>query len=74
MDLDISWNGLGNYPGDAVLGSLVSALKGNKQLRHLNLSYNFFTERECDQLAQGLLVNHTILGIHIKGNRGYINA
>jgi len=51
----------------------------NTSLVHVDFSFCDFREEECSELSQGLLKNHTILGIHMAGNKwmaddlGFIN-
>ena len=68
QELDISWNSLGNDPS-LELGVVICQVFGeNDTLKHLDLSYNYFTFPECEKVAEGIKANHTILGIHMVGN------
>jgi hypothetical protein len=40
----------------------------NKSLIHIDFSYNSFKAGDCKTMADGLLRNNTILGIHMQGN------
>ncbi len=50
------------------------AFEFNKNIIHLDLSYNFFDARELSEINEGLNKNHTILGLHIDGNEGWIDS
>lgn len=65
-------NPIGNkYAHDKSL-KLANALKdmftNNKYLVHLDLSYCDLTKPECFKMNEGLLSNHSILGLHMSGN------
>ena len=46
-------------------------LAKNKVLEHLDVSYNNFKKRDIAYLAEKLLTNHSLLGLHIEaGNCG----
>ena len=40
----------------------------NKHLIHLDLSYCDFNRLECFKMNEGLLTNHSIMGLHMTGN------
>lgn len=66
--LDVSWNSLGKEPSLETCGALARVFGENTSLKHLDLSNNYFNLEECEHLAQSILANHTILGIHMEGN------
>ena len=49
------------------------AFRLNKDLVHLDISYNDFDSKEIEIFKKGLDVNHTIFGIHFAGNEGVID-
>ncbi|GBG27539.1 NACHT, LRR and PYD domains-containing protein 3 [Hondaea fermentalgiana] len=61
--LDARWNMLGT-----AATALGAALAKNRVLSHLDLSYNHITADQCKELAQGLNLNHSLLGLHMAGN------
>ena len=48
--------------------ALRSAFKENNKLLHVDLSHNQFTEIDCQVMAGGLVINHTLIGLHMLGN------
>ena len=68
IELDISWNSFGRESSVDVARSLGLALKSNKELLHLDISYSYFSKNECEVIAELLSFNHTILGLHALGN------
>lgn len=66
--LDLSWNAMGREDSLEVTKAMGEALNTNTKLMHLDISYNHFTIGECKLLGEGLLNNHTILGLHVEGN------
>ena len=51
-----------------------AGFEANSSLIHLDLSHNYFDSRELVEINKGLSENHTILGIHLGGNEGDIDA
>jgi hypothetical protein len=49
-------------------------LNVNKKLLHLDLSYNRLSKLECYNIGQGLLENHTLVGLHLRGNEGEVDT
>lgn len=41
----------------------------NKHLLHLDMSHCDLSKPECFKMNEGLLGNHTILGLHMTGNQ-----
>lgn len=66
--LDVSWNSLGKEPSLETCRALSRVFGENTSLKHLDLSNNYFNLEECEHMAQSILANHTILGIHMEGN------
>ncbi|CAI2387670.1 unnamed protein product [Moneuplotes crassus] len=48
--------------------------KTNKTLIHLDLSYCCFSLLECQIMHEGLKENHTILGLHMVGNKMCVDS
>lgn len=46
----------------------------NRSLLHLDLSHNGFDARELEIMKGGLEDNHILLGLHLEGNEGSIDA
>jgi hypothetical protein len=76
--LDISWNALATagVRGTAQLISkhMSVMFQENKSLTHLDISNNHFSSHDCSAMSVGLKQNHTLLGIHITGNGGSVDA
>ncbi|CDW85738.1 UNKNOWN [Stylonychia lemnae] len=75
--LDISWNALGSYERSDTfqVGEILGRyLNNNKSLVHLDLSFNGLNEDDCLQLGEYLKENHTLLGLHMRGNQGMIDS
>lgn len=49
--------------------SLRDMFATNKALLHIDLSYCDLGKDECFKMNEGLLLNHTILGLHMSGNQ-----
>jgi len=45
----------------------------NINLLHLDLSYNHFGQNDIKAIGDGLKENHTLLGIHMQGNRANVD-
>ena len=72
--LDVSWNPLGNKNQSELARAMSEALHANRHLFHLNISYIYLTASSLEVIAESLRLNHTLYGIHIEGNEGYIDA
>ena len=48
--------------------------KVNKTLIHVDISHSNLNWTQMEIIGEGLKKNHTILGIHVKGNQAEINA
>jgi len=40
---------------------------------HLDLSFNAFKKGHIDTVGEGLKRNHSILGVHLRGNEGSVD-
>ncbi|CAG9317234.1 unnamed protein product [Blepharisma stoltei] len=74
QQLDLSWNALGRNHNIEAASALSHAIQTNTTLLHLDISYNSFTSKECEELTNGLNQNHTLLGLHVYGNSCTINS
>jgi len=73
-ELDLSWNAQGRSFSEEIPKALSEALRLNSVLKHLDLSYNFFTLKECELISVGLDENHDLLGLHMIGNKCEVDA
>ena len=81
---DISFNTIGSDPENKVAKQLSSTCEENKGLVHLDISHCNFNQKDVEYISkillsqyitgQGLNKNHTILGIHLLGNKAKIDA
>ena len=77
--LDLSWNRIGHRTHTVSVEKFCDMFQKNTSLVHLDISYCGFREEECTMISQGLLQNHTILGVHMAGNKwmaddlGFVN-
>jgi len=80
--LDLAFNRLGSglHTDDAITKEsdrnakvLASVFQDCSTLFHLDISHNAFTADECSTLANGLLHNHTLFGLHMVGNDATID-
>jgi len=59
--------------GDKANLNLANAFKemfmNNKHLVHIDLSFCDLSKQECFKMNEGLLTNHSILGLHMSGNK-----
>lgn len=46
----------------------------NVEMRHLDISNNYFNVESSYKIAEALTKNKTIYGIHYSGNAGYIDS
>lgn len=68
LELDISWNAIGNNKDLRMYENISQNLSRQKYLLHLDLSHNYISHQESEVLANGLVLNHTLTGLHIAGN------
>lgn len=80
--LDLAFNRLGSglHTDDSILKEsdrnakvLASVFQDCSTLFHLDITHNAFTAEECSTLANGLLHNHTLFGLHMVGNDATID-
>lgn len=74
--LDLSWNA-GGTSSDLhreAANALSSMFASNKSLTHIDLSNNQLGPTDCTIISQGLALNHTLLGLHMTGNSGRLDA
>jgi Ran GTPase-activating protein (RanGAP) involved in mRNA processing and transport len=74
--LDLSWNAIGSTSDKTrrVATSLAALLSQNTTLTHLDLSQNQLSSADCGVIGEGLRNNHSLLGLHITGNGGKVDA
>ena len=48
--------------------------KNNKTLMHCDISHNMLQYLEMSIIGDGLEYNHTLLGLHVKGNDAYVDS
>lgn len=72
--LDISWNSLGRDNSMETAKVMGKCFKIHSLLFHVDLSYNNITSQECEVFAELIKSNHNILGLHMIGNEGFIDA
>ncbi|OMJ69451.1 hypothetical protein SteCoe_32825 [Stentor coeruleus] len=72
--LDISWNCLGRDFSMETVKIIGKCLKIHPFLLHIDLSYNNLTYKECENLAELIKDNHNVLGLHMTGNEGFVDA
>ena len=68
--LDLSWNSVGKGSTSA----LAAMLETTTGLTHLDLSHNLISAEECTELAAALAQNHTLLGLHMTGNKTAVTS
>jgi Ran GTPase-activating protein (RanGAP) involved in mRNA processing and transport len=74
QQLDLSWNSMGREDSIEIAQSMSDALMSNTKLVHLDISYNNFTLEECKIIGEGLMNNHTLLGLHVDGNSCVVDS
>jgi Ran GTPase-activating protein (RanGAP) involved in mRNA processing and transport len=83
--LDLSFNALGqgtvdgralDREGECPTKALMQLFEepDSKQLSHLDLSFNNFNAFACAALSKALRSNHTLYGLHIDGNEGWLDG
>ena len=74
LELDLSWNSMSSHMElESSADAISEAFSVNKTLKHIDLSYNRFSVKECELIAEGLTSNHHLLGIHLEGNKATYN-
>ncbi|CAG9323140.1 unnamed protein product [Blepharisma stoltei] len=72
--LDLSWNAISSPPLDNACKFLSRAFQKHPLLFHVDLSHNGLSLNDAQVLSEGLAHNHTIMGIHMEGNQGIVDA
>ena len=65
---------MGGDPQKLCAKKLADLFSRHEKLVHIDISNNFFDKEECLLLAEGLIDNHSILGVHVAGNKAEIDA
>ena len=73
-ELDLSWNSIGKNRETMTFARICKLVAGVQGLAHLDLSFNFLTPQECVAFGEALKTNHDLVGIHLLGNQGYMDA
>ena len=71
--LDLSWNALSSPVEKTCSKQFATSLSMNKTLIHLDISHNSLSCKDIEIIGEGLLENHTLLGLHISGNFGGVD-
>ena len=72
--LDISFNSIG-FDKDWQTAKEFSVFwEENKSMVHIDISHCNFNTFDMEVIGEGLKSNHTLLGIHLIGNKGIINS
>ena len=76
LSFDLSWNAIGSKADQfrTTAIAIASLLEVNCTLTHLDLSQNQLKEQDIIVIGEGLKKNHSLLGIHITGNAGKVDA
>ncbi|GMI30831.1 hypothetical protein TeGR_g3632 [Tetraparma gracilis] len=79
QSLDIGYNAIGSTQDlerEAVkaLARCINPEPNGCSLTHLNVSHNQMTEEDCMILGKALTLNHTLMGIHVEGNSGFLDS
>lgn len=76
LSFDLSWNAIGSKADQfrTTATAIASLLEVNCTLTHLDLSQNQLKEHDIIVIGCGLKKNHSLLGIHITGNAGKVDA
>jgi hypothetical protein len=69
--LDLSWNSLGSSSDFILVGEAISR---HLVLEHVDLSHNHITSENIVTLSNDMDKNHSILGIHLKGNAATVDS
>lgn len=71
--LDVSFNTVGGDKNNLAAKQFSIASQANKSIIHLDISHCNFSLTDIEIISEGLLKNHTILGIHMIGNKATID-
>lgn len=72
--LDLSWNSIGKIGTKLFASQLGEVLTTQDNLLHLDISHNNIKSEEINTIAKSLELNHSLWGLHIFGNEGYIDS
>lgn len=72
--LDMSSNNMGSSSDARAAKKIAEFVAKHDDLVHFDLSHNSFTKAECQIIADGLVKNHSILGLHMVGNHAEIDS
>ena len=77
--LDIGYNAIGTSTDEGrsavhALAKMLSESDEGCSLTHLNLSHNQLGLEDCEILSKALQSNHTLMGVHVEGNQGFIDS
>lgn len=68
--LDLSFNNIGSTTENQVSSIMREAFTANQSLNHIDVSHCNFNQIDIEIMNEGLIQNHTIMGIHLLGNYG----
>lgn len=72
--LDLSWNALASPAKSNCAEALSKLFIKHQRLYHVDLSHNLFSSADCALIQKGLVSNHTVVGLHLDGNDGKVDA
>ena len=67
---DFSFNNVGSTKEHECAKAFAACFESNTSLLHVDMSSDLFDREDVTILNEGLTKNHTILGIHMGGNKG----
>ena len=67
---DFSYNNVGSTKEHECAKAFAACFESNTSLLHVDMSSDLFDREDVQILNQGLTENHSILGIHMGGNKG----
>lgn len=72
-DLNLAYNHIG-LPNSILAIEALSQLINEGTLRHLDMSFTNLDETHCKVLGENIKDNHTLFGLHMQGNRCYVDS
>jgi len=54
--------------------SWAKCFKNNESLVHVDISHNSLRWEQMEIIGEGLRTNHTIMGLHVKGNQAEVDS
>ena len=69
--LNLSWNALGSSVSFSLLGEAISR---HSKLEHVDVSHNNIEADDMFTFSNDMDKNHSVLGIHMEGNRGSVDT